>query len=50
MHITGKIGPIIIENTEENIISMVEIAITNNISVYIYSRLPAINLLQSTEL
>lgn len=49
MHITGKTWSIIIENTEENIISMVEIAITNNISVYIYSTLPVINLLQSPE-
>ena len=45
--IAGNTGPITIENTAENIISMAEIAIANNISVYICSTLPAIDFLWS---
>ena len=41
--IAGNTGPISIENTAENIFSMAEIAIANNISVYICSTLPAID-------
>ena len=41
--IAGNTGPISIENTAENIISMAEIAIANNIKVFICSTLPAID-------
>ncbi|MDC1489777.1 GDSL-type esterase/lipase family protein [Flavobacteriaceae bacterium] len=41
--IAGNTGPITIENTADNIISMAEIALANNISVYICSTLPAID-------
>jgi lysophospholipase L1-like esterase len=41
--IAGNTGPISIENTAENIISMSEIAKANNIKVYICSTLPAID-------
>ena len=41
--IAGNTGPITIENTAENIISMAEIAKANNIKVYICSTLPAID-------
>ena len=41
--IAGNTGPITIENTAENIISMAEIAVANNIKVYICSTLPAID-------
>ena len=41
--IAGNTGPISIENTAENIISMAEIAKANNIKVYICSTLPAID-------
>ena len=41
--IAGNTGPITIENTAENIISMSEIAIANNIKVFICSTLPAID-------
>jgi lysophospholipase L1-like esterase len=41
--IAGNTGPITIENTAENIISMAEIAVANNITVYICSTLPAID-------
>ena len=41
--IAGNTGPISLENTAENIISMTEIAIANNIKVYICSTLPAID-------
>tara|TARA_B100000767_G_scaffold13584_1_gene13106 strand:+ start:501 stop:1238 length:738 start_codon:yes stop_codon:yes gene_type:complete len=41
--IAGNTGPISLENTAENIISMAEIAIANNIKVYICSTLPAID-------
>jgi lysophospholipase L1-like esterase len=41
--IAGNTGPITIENTAENIISMAEIAMANNIKVYICSTLPAID-------
>ncbi len=40
--IAGNTGPITIENTAENIISMAEVARANNISVYICSTMPAI--------
>ena len=42
--IAGNTGPISLENTAENIISMAEIAKANNIKVYICSTLPAIDL------
>ena len=41
--IAGNTGPITIGNTADNIISMAEIALANNISVYICSTLPAID-------
>lgn len=41
--IAGNTGPILLENTAENIISMAEIAKANNIKVYICSTLPAID-------
>ena len=41
--IAENTGPITIENTAENIISMTEIATANNIKIYICSILPAIN-------
>ena len=41
--IAGNTGPITIENSAENIISMAEIAKANNISVIICSTLPAID-------
>ena len=41
--IAGNTGPITIRNTADNIISMAEIALANNISVYICSTLPAID-------
>ena len=41
--IAGNTGPITIENTADNIISMAEIALANNISVYICSTMPAID-------
>lgn len=41
--IAGNTGSITIENTAENIISMAEIAIANDISVYICSTMPAID-------
>lgn len=41
--IAGNTGPISIENTAENIFSMAEIAIANNIKVFICSTLPAID-------
>ena len=41
--IAGNTGPISIENTAENIISMTEIAKANNISVIICSTIPAID-------
>ena len=41
--IAGNTGPITIENTANNIISMAEIAVTNNISVFICSTLPVID-------
>ena len=41
--IAGNTGPISLENTAENIISMAEIAVANNIAVYICSTMPAIN-------
>ena len=41
--IAGNTGPITLENTAENIISMAEIAVANNIAVYICSTMPAIN-------
>jgi len=41
--IAGNTGPITIENTAENIISMAEIAVASNISVYICSTMPAID-------
>jgi len=41
--IAGNTGPISLENTAENIISMAEIAKANNIKVYICSTLPAID-------
>ena len=45
--IAGNTGLISIENTAENIISMAEIAMANNITVYICSVLPAIEFLWS---
>lgn len=45
--IAGNTGPITLENTAENIISMAEIARANNIKVYICSTLPAIDFLWS---
>jgi len=45
--IARNTGPISVENTAENIISMAEIAMVNNISVYICSTLPAIDFLWS---
>ena len=45
--IAGNTGLISIENTAENIFSMAEIAMTNNIAVYICSTLPAIDFLWS---
>jgi lysophospholipase L1-like esterase len=45
--IAGNTGLIRIENTAENIFSMAEIAIANNIAVYICSTLPAIDFLWS---
>lgn len=41
--IAGNTGPITIENTAENIISMAEIAKANGIKVFICSTLPAID-------
>lgn len=41
--IAGNTGPISLENTAENIISMADIAKANNIKVYICSTLPAID-------
>ena len=41
--IAGNTGPITIENTAENIVSMAEIAVASNISVYICSTMPAID-------
>ena len=41
--ISENTGPITIENTAENIISMTEIATANNIKIYICSVLPAVN-------
>tara|TARA_B100000902_G_scaffold233275_1_gene221206 strand:+ start:1123 stop:1785 length:663 start_codon:yes stop_codon:yes gene_type:complete len=41
--IAGNTGPISIENTAENIISMAEIALANNIKVFICSTLPALD-------
>ena len=41
--IAGNTGPITIENTADNIISMAEIAIANDVSVYICSTMPAID-------
>ncbi len=41
--IAGNTGPISIENTAENIISMAEIAVANDIEVYICSTLPALD-------
>ena len=48
--IAGNTGLISIENTAENIFSMAEIAIANNITVYICSTLPAIDFLWSSGL
>ena len=45
--IAGNTGLISIENTAENIFSMAEIAMSNNITVYICSTLPAIDFLWS---
>ena len=45
--IAKNTGPISIENTASNIISMSQIAIANNIDVYICSTLPAIDFLWS---
>ena len=45
--IAGNTGPILLENTADNIISMAEIAKANNIKVYICSTLPAIEFLWS---
>ncbi len=45
--IAKNTGPISIKNTADNIISMSEIAIANNIDVYICSTLPAIDFLWS---
>ena len=41
--IAGNTGSISIENTAENIISMAEIALANNIKVFICSTLPALD-------
>ena len=41
--IAGNTGPITIENTAENIFSMAEIALANDIKVFICSTLPAID-------
>ena len=41
--IAGNTGPMSLENTAENIISMAEIAMANKIKVYICSTLPAID-------
>ena len=41
--IAGNTGPITIGNIAENIISMAEIAVASNISVYICSTIPAID-------
>ena len=41
--IAGNTGPITIENTAENIVSMAEIAVASNISDYICSTMPAID-------
>ena len=41
--IAGNTGPITIGNIAENIISMAEIAVASNISVYICSTMPAID-------
>ncbi len=48
--LAGNTGLISVENTAENIFSMAEIAIANNIVVYICSTLPAIDFLWSTGL
>ena len=48
--IAGNTGLISIQNTAENIFSMAEIAIANNITVYICSTLPAIDFLWSSGL
>tara|TARA_Y100000385_G_C13020133_1_gene605793 strand:- start:634 stop:1389 length:756 start_codon:yes stop_codon:yes gene_type:complete len=48
--IAGNTGPITLENTAENIISMSEIAAANDITVYICSTLPAINFLWSPKM
>ena len=48
--IAKNTGPISIKNTAENIISMAEIALTNNINVYICSTLPAIDFLWSPKM
>ena len=48
--IAGNTGPISVKNTAENIISMAEIAMVNNISVYICSALPAIRFLWSPKM
>jgi lysophospholipase L1-like esterase len=45
--IAGNTGPITIKNIAENIFSMAEIAIANNISVFVCSTLPAIDFLWS---
>lgn len=45
--IAGNTGLISIENTAENIFSMAEVAMANNIAVYICSTLPAIDFLWS---
>ena len=48
--IARNTGPITLENTAENIISMAEIAMANNITVYICSTLPAIDFLWSPKM
>jgi len=48
--IAGNTGPISVKNTAENIISMAEIAMVNNISVYICSALPANRFLWSPKM
>jgi len=48
--IARNTGPITLKNTAENIISMAEIAIANNINVYICSTLPAIDFLWSSKM
>lgn len=48
--IARNTGPITLKNTAENIISMAEIAIANNINVYICSTLPAIDFLWSPKM